>query len=66
MCTETGVLTCTSCKAPGTVAKVNMLGRILRIIDTSYYMCPWCLQINAWRGDCTDLLCGIGLEMPCK
>lgn len=55
MCSETGDLSCTVCKVGGTVVKVNMIGQILRILDTSYYMCPTCLQINEWRGDGMDL-----------
>lgn len=50
----TGVLSCDSCPK-GSVVKVNMLGVILNICNTSYYMCPCCTKVQVWRGDGMDL-----------
>jgi hypothetical protein len=50
----TGDLSCDSCPK-GSVVKVNMLGVILNICNTSYYMCPCCTKVQVWRGDGMDL-----------
>lgn len=55
MCITTGSLQCDACP-PGTVLSVNMLGCILKVCNTSYYICPCCTKLQVWRGDGTDLL----------
>jgi hypothetical protein len=40
MCCFTGQLSCTHCPVGGTVVTVNMVGSILKICSTYYYMCP--------------------------
>lgn len=54
MSITTGETSCDSCPK-GTVVTVNMLGVILKICNTSYYMCPCCTKIQVWRGDGLDL-----------
>lgn len=54
MCSETGEISCTTCRA-GTVVVVSMLGVLLRVCNTTYYMCPSCTSMRLWSGDTTDL-----------
>jgi hypothetical protein len=39
---------CSSCSKPAT--KISLLGRLLRIRDTSYLLCPHCLRVTVWAG----------------
>ena len=39
----------------GTVVTVNMLGKLLRVRGTYFYMCPCCTGIRVWLGDGSDL-----------
>lgn len=48
-CSITGQLSCVSCP-PGTVVSINMLGGILKVCNTSYYMCPCCTTVKIWQG----------------
>lgn len=57
-CSMTNTMSCTTCP-PGTVVCVNMLGVVLKICNTSYYMCPCCTGICNWRADGMDLCPGI-------
>jgi hypothetical protein len=54
MCSITGDVNCVTCPM-GTVLKVNMLGIILKICNTSYYMCPICTNFTIWHADGHDL-----------
>lgn len=54
MCSVTGDLLCTTCP-PGTVVSVNMLGVLLTVCSSSYYMCPCCTALCSWKGDGSDL-----------
>lgn len=63
MCSITGEISCDSCP-PGTVISINMLGIILKICSTSYYMCPCCTKIQVWRGDGMDLHPNMQVQTP--
>jgi len=39
----------------GTVVTVNMLGVVLRVCGSYFYMCPCCTGIRIWMGDGNDL-----------
>jgi len=39
---------CSMCSKPATC--INLLGRLLRIRDTNYLMCPYCLRATIWTG----------------
>lgn len=54
MCSSTGEYSCTTCPA-GTVVCVRMLGIVLKICNTNFYMCPCCTRISAWTADGMDL-----------
>ena len=52
-CTQTDTLSCTSCP-PGSILIVNMRGVLLRVCNTSYYLCPSCTTLKIWTGDGSD------------
>jgi hypothetical protein len=54
MCCVTGKLSCITCP-PGTVVEVNMLGVLLKVSTSSFYMCPCCTGIRVWVGDGSDM-----------
>jgi hypothetical protein len=54
MCSITREINCVSCPR-GTILKINMLGIILKICNTSYYMCPSCTNFTVWHADGHDL-----------
>jgi hypothetical protein len=59
MCSITGEVNCVTCPR-GTVLKINMMGIVLKICNTSYYMCPICTNFTIWHADghdlCTDFI----------
>jgi hypothetical protein len=54
MCSVTGDVNCVTCPT-GTIVKVDMLGILLKICNTSYYMCPICTNFTIWHADGHDL-----------
>lgn len=54
MCCHTGKLYCTVC-TKGTVVTVNMVGVLLKICATYYFMCPCCTKVRAWSASGDDL-----------
>jgi hypothetical protein len=64
MCCHTGNLYCTVCPQ-GTVVEVNMVGVLLKICATYYFMCPQCTKIRAWSASGDDL-CPWLLQRPSK
>jgi hypothetical protein len=44
----TRALLCAACSRP--VTAIHLLGRLLRIKDTSYFLCPSCLRLTVWDG----------------
>lgn len=44
------VVSCGACKSCNSVVVVNMVGRIVTIFDTKYFLCPFCLDIHVWTG----------------
>lgn len=67
LCCQTGSLSCVTCP-PGTVVSVNMVGVLLKICSTYYYMCPKCTLVRPWSSDpgndlCPWLLCCEGMGM---
>lgn len=67
MCGLTGIISCDLCQSDS-ILQINMLGVVLRICDSSLYMCPTCCKITLWRGDGTDLhrCCCDGDQMVSK
>jgi hypothetical protein len=55
MRTDTSELVCTTC-SPGTIVQINMVGTVLRVCNTSYYMCVGCGQIKTWDGGGQDMV----------
>lgn len=53
-CCATGTLSCVHCPS-GSVIVINMLGVMLRVCNTSYYLCPCCTAMRIWNGDGNDL-----------
>ena len=39
---------CSQCSRPAT--RINLFGRLLRVRDTSYHLCPYCLRSAVWTG----------------
>ena len=39
---------CSQCSRPAT--RINLFGRLLRIRDTSYHLCHYCLRSTVWTG----------------
>jgi hypothetical protein len=64
LCSETGEISCVSCP-PGSVVCINMIGVLLKVCNTTYYMCPCCTRLKLWNGDGDDL-CPGGLEKGCR
>jgi hypothetical protein len=54
MCGLTGKLLCNDCETDS-VLKINMLGIILRICNSSLYMCATCCNVHIWTGNGEDL-----------
>ena len=68
-CSETGSISCV-CGAEGSILVVNMIGVLLKVCNTSYYMCPCCTNIRVWKGDGNDLhpvgcIAGKGVGCEC-
>eukprot|EP00960_Hanusia_phi_P061526 764867-Hanusia_phi.AAC.3 len=57
LCMATGNLVCTSCGVPDTVVSVNMLGKVLVIQNSTYYLCPACGLCRPWGFDGTEFSC---------
>ena len=43
-------LVCATCLSPDSVVAVNMLGRIMVLYKTHYYLCPQCTLVHAYVG----------------
>jgi hypothetical protein len=56
MCCLDGTLSCIACP-PGTVVTVDMLGVLLKVGCSSFYMCPCCTGLRVWNGDGSDMRC---------
>jgi hypothetical protein len=54
MCGLTGKLTCDECRTES-ILKIDMLGIVLRICNSSVFMCPICSQLSIWKGNGCDL-----------
>ena len=63
-CCETGTLSCVQCPA-STIVTINMIGVMLRICNTSYYLCPKCCSVRVWEGNGQDLDCNTD-ECQCR
>lgn len=50
MCMQTCEFTCSNCKNGNTVLPINMLGRLLLIKNSFYYLCPFCTRVHQWNG----------------
>lgn len=61
MCSVTGELSCISCR-PGTVVTVGLLGTMMRIAGSYFYMCPCCTGLRVFTGDGSDF---DRMECPC-
>lgn len=57
MCCLDGTLSCITCP-PGTVVTVDMLGVLLKVGCSSFYMCPCCTGLRVWNGDGSDMHAG--------
>lgn len=57
MCCLDGALSCITCP-PGTVVTVDMLGVLLKVGCSSFYMCPCCTGLRVWNGDGSDMHAG--------
>jgi hypothetical protein len=58
MCGLTGTLQCDDCCSDN-ILKINMIGVIVRLCNSSLYMCPQCCRTCMWKGNGTDLAkCG--------
>ncbi len=44
------IVSCSGCKSSTSVVSINMVGRVVTIFDTKYYLCPFCLDIHVWTG----------------
>lgn len=55
-CCETGKLSCVQCP-PSTIVTISMLGVMLSICNTSFYLCPVCCSLRIWEGNGRDLEC---------
>lgn len=53
-CSRTGQLDCVTCPR-GSVLCVNMVGVMLTICSTRYYMCPCCTRVRTWTGQGVDM-----------
>ena len=56
LCCQTGELSCITCPA-GTVVTVNLVGVLLKICSTYYYMCPCCTVVRPWSSEAGMDLC---------
>lgn len=54
LCCQSGNLSCTSCP-DGTILSVDMLGVVLTVCNTPYYLCPCCIKVCVWNSDGHDL-----------
>jgi hypothetical protein len=54
MCGLTGRLVCDECHTES-ILKIDMLGIILRLCNSSLFMCPTCTQLCIWKGTGYDL-----------
>jgi hypothetical protein len=54
MCGLTGTLICDECDGES-ILKIDMLGIILRLCNSSVFMCPTCCQLALWKGIGNDL-----------
>lgn len=43
-------LSCATCRNGVPIVSINMIGRVLRISGTYYYLCPGCVRIHPWQG----------------
>ena len=53
-CMDTDTYRCSQCKTDAPVLDINIMGRILRIYNTCYYLCPFCKKIHEWKGSGTE------------
>ena len=44
----TGVVSCCVCKTSATVVSINLLGRLVKLKEKKYYLCPHCLGVHEW------------------
>ena len=43
-------VTCSACQSSNSIAKVNVLGRIVEIFEHRYYFCHFCMGVHRWTG----------------
>lgn len=55
ICCLTNKVSCITCP-PDTVVSINMVGILLKICSTYYYLCPCCMAMRVWSADGMDLL----------
>lgn len=41
---------CVNCNCSKSIIEVNMIGFVLKILQKSYYICPFCFRIHVWTG----------------
>ena len=51
---SSGVVCCDECRSSEFVLSVNSIGRLVRVDGTLYYMCPFCLNMHAWKSTGTE------------
>lgn len=54
MCTRTMSLCCTAC-SDGSIVSIDMIGVVLCVGSSCFYLCPCCVRVCPWRSDGLDL-----------
>lgn len=52
-----GVICCDHCRQTKYILSVNAIGRLIRIDNNKYYLCPFCLNVHLWKGTGCEFLC---------
>ena len=45
---ENNAIVCGTCQSEDSIAKINIIGRVVSISQRKFYLCPFCMVVHEW------------------
>ena len=54
---ENNAIVCGTCQSEDSIAKINIIGRIVSVSQRKFYLCPFCIVVHEWQSCGYELTC---------